>query len=373
MKKKQRILFIATFPPPIHGSAVVSMQIKNSKIIAETFNGDYVNLSTSKTMDEIGKVGIIPNLKKLWRFASSFLRTISLLCTHRYALCYCAITINSNCFLRDAPFVILCKMFGHKVVIHQHNKGMSKLVDKPIYRKLYPIVYKNAKVILLSWYLYPDIQKIVKKENVMICPNGIKPSMISTPSDLCSKKSCVPHIFFLSNLLPDKGVIVMLDALKILKERGVDFICDFVGGETRYINAKFFLDEIKRRDLQDRAIYHGRKYGIEKAQFFAMADVFAFPSLNEAFGIVALEAMEYGIPIVASNEGGIPEVVHDNVNGFLVEKGNPFELSDAIEKLLNDPILRQNMGDAGRKLFEERFTEEIFEKTMLACLKKSMT
>ena len=57
-KHNPRILFIATFPPPIHGSAVVSEQIRNSKVINEAFNGDYVNLGTSRKMDEIGNGGL---------------------------------------------------------------------------------------------------------------------------------------------------------------------------------------------------------------------------------------------------------------------------------------------------------------------------
>ena len=62
-KEKPRILYIATFPPPIHGSAVVSEQIKNSKVIDDAFDGDYVNLGTSRKIDEIGKGGLWLNLK----------------------------------------------------------------------------------------------------------------------------------------------------------------------------------------------------------------------------------------------------------------------------------------------------------------------
>lgn len=83
MKNKPRILFIATFPPPIHGSAMVSQQIKDSKLINDAFDGDYVNLGTSRKMEEIGKGGVWLNLKKLGRFAGSFLKTFGLLLTHR--------------------------------------------------------------------------------------------------------------------------------------------------------------------------------------------------------------------------------------------------------------------------------------------------
>lgn len=112
--KRQRIIITATFPPPVHGSAVVSQQIKESRVFNEAFNCDYVNLSTSRKMDEIGK----KNPVKIFRFFCSFLNLFWKLLTHKYDLGYLAITCHGIGFLKDAPFVLLCKFFCGKVVIH---------------------------------------------------------------------------------------------------------------------------------------------------------------------------------------------------------------------------------------------------------------
>lgn len=370
MLSKSRILYIATFPPPIHGSAMVSLQIKNSKLINDEFNGDYINISTSRSMDEIGNNSLFYLLQKLGRFVINLFNFLRKLLTHRYSLCYCAITIRGNCFLRDTAFVLLCKMFGYKVVIHQHNKGMSEYVDKPIFRWLYPLVYKNTKVILLSWRLYPDIEKVVKREQVLICPNGIPDNFKTEP--FFERKNKIPKILFLSNLLVDKGVLVLLDALKILKERGYSFMCDFVGGESKDIDAKRFEKEVKERDLKSVAFYKGKKYGYEKACSFASSDMFVLPSKNEAFPLTILEAMEYKLPIITSNVGGIPDMVEDGINGFVIPKQDADALANAMEQLLVNFEIREQMGKAGRKKFEEQFTEEQFEKCMLQCLKESM-
>ena len=164
-----RILFIAPLPPPVHGSAMVSKYIKDSTKVQSVAQCDWVNLSTSRRMDEIGKGGAM----KLLRFVGAYLKTLWLLLTHRYDLCYLAITCHGIGFLKDAPFVWLCKMFGCKVLIHQHNKGMSNCIDRWPYRWLIPYIYKRTRVMLLSWYLYPDIEKAVRREQVMICANGI--------------------------------------------------------------------------------------------------------------------------------------------------------------------------------------------------------
>ena len=367
-----RILFIATFPPPIHGSAVVSEQIRNSKVINDAFDGDYVNLGTSRKMDEIGKGGLWLNLQKLFRFAGSFFKTFGLLLSHRYDLCYCAITCHGTGFLKDAPFVLLCKLFGRKVIIHQHNKGMAKDVDRPIYRWLLPMVYRHTKVILLSWRLYVDIEKVVKREQVMICPNGI-------PDTNCSKTSVerhndVSHILFLSNLIVSKGVLVLLDALNILKERGYRFVCDFVGGETKELNGRRFAHEIETRGLDGIALYHGRKYGKDKEDFLQMADMLVFPTyyFNECFPLVILEAMMYGLPVISTDEGGIRDEVKDGKNGFVVKPQDAVALADAIQRLLDDKDARQTMGAEGRRMFKEQFTMECFENNIKGILNDSI-
>lgn len=369
MRSKPRILYIAPFPPPVHGAAVVSMQIKESKLICGEFDGDFVNSGTSRKMSEIGKGGIILNIVKLIRFFGSYFRAFRLLLTHNYDLCYCAITIYGVGFLKDAPYVLLCHLFGRKVVIHQHNKGMSRYSDKPFYSWLYKRVYKNAKVILLSEYLFEDISAVAKHENVLVCPNGIKPAS----GGLAIKPSNdIPHILFLSNLIESKGCLVLLKACEILKENGYWFVCDFVGEISKEISPERFNKEIIDRKLMDCVIYHGPKYGHDKDAFWSKADIFALPTYNDCFPLVLLEAMEKGVACVSTIEGGVRDIIDDGKTGYVVPRQDAQATAEAIEKLFMNPDLCKKMGAAGREKFEKHFTEEQFEKTMIECLKKSM-
>ena len=271
-------------------------------------------------------------------------------------------------FLKDAPFVLLCKLFRHKVVIHQHNKGMAKDVDRHIYRWLLPMVYRNTKVILLSWRLYADIEKVVKREQVMICPNGIPDTNSKITS--AERHNDVPHILFLSNLIVSKGVLVLLDALKTLKERGCRFVCDFVGGETKELDGRRFALEIEARGLDDIAVYHGRKYGKDKEAFLQTADIFVFPTFyfNECFPLVIIEAMMNGLPVISTDEGGIRDEVKDGKNGFVVKPQDSKVLADAIQRLLDDKNARHTMGAEGRRMFKERFTMVYFENNIKGIL-----
>ena len=461
---KPRILFIAPLPPPVHGSAMVSKYIKDSAKVQNVAQCDWVNLSTSRRMDEIGKGGAM----KLLRFMGAYLKTLWLLLTHRYDLCYLAITCHGIGFLKDAPFVWLCKMFGCRVLIHQHNKGMSNCIDRWPYRWLIPYIYKRARVMLLSWHLYPDIAKVVKREQVVICANGIAAEQQVNSDDSLvnvalprlnaaeqrvncdnsqvnvasprlnaaeqqvncddsqvnvasprlkaaeqqvnsdgsqvnvaeqrlkdsqsqgddspatalrltsssaainrSEAASLPvNLLFLSNLIPSKGVYVLLDACRILKERGLDFQCNFVGGETKEIDRARFEAEVQRRGLEGMVRYEGPKYGEEKEEYWHSSDVFVQPTFEDCFPLTIVEAMQHGLPVVSTTEGAVPDMVADGVNGFVCERKDVSGLAGALERLITDASLRMRMGEVGRKRYEEEFTLERFEERFAECLRR---
>lgn len=357
---KNKILFITPLPPPVHGSSMMSQYIKESKLINNTFDCDFLNLSTSRKMDEIGKM----SLAKVWRFCSSYFLLIGKLLFRRYDLCYLAITCHGIGFLKDAPFVLICKLFRKKVVIHQHNKGMSGYVDKPFYKWLFPFVYRKTYVILLSWKLYPDIERVVSKEQVLICPNGIP---IETNQQVLHSDK-IPQLLLLSNLMESKGVFVLLDACHKLKENGYQFICKFVGGETKEIDAARFSKEVQKYGLENSVYYVGKKYAAEKTAEFLTTDIFIQPTYNDCFPLTLLEAMQYGLPIISTDVGGITDIVIDGETGLICKTRDAEDLANKIKLLLDNPSLRQQYGQAGYDRFVANYTLERFEACMSACL-----
>lgn len=111
------------------------------------------------------------------------------------------------------------------------------------------------------------------------------------------------------------------------------------------------------------AYFHGKKYNEEK-KHSKNADIFIFPTLNEAFGFVLLEAMEHALPCIATDEGGISDIVDEGENGFIVSKRNANILADKIEYLLIHPEERMRMGKNGYRKFYDKFTLRKFEELM---------
>lgn len=365
--KKQKVLFVLHLPPPIHGAAMMGKYIKDSKIINAAFDCHYINLATAKDLTDIGKGGI----KKTWRFILLLREIHKEVRSIRPQLVYVTPNSNGIAFYKDFIVVEMLKCMGCKVVAHYHNKGVSTRQDKVFDNFLYRRFFKKLKVIQLSELLYEDIKKYVPREDVFFCPNGI-PANQNNGIASFSKNNKSPRLLFLSNLLASKGVLILLDACKILKGKGYSFICDFVGGETAEINAEKFREEAVKRGLNEIAIYRGKKYGEDKTHAFENADIFVFPTFyaNECFPVVLLEAMQYGLPCVSTNEGGIADIIEDGQTGFIVERKNAEALSEKIEMLINNADMRMKMGQKGKLKFISEFTAEHFETAIADILKR---
>ena len=359
MLKNKKLLFILHLPPPVHGSSMVGQYIKDSEIINSTFNSKYINLTTSKKIDEIGKKPLL----KVKRYIGILYSVFIALIKFKPEVVYFAITAKGIGFYKDFPIAILAKIWGKKLVLHYHNKGVinrqQSLVDHLMYRSL----FKNTKVILLSELLYKDVSKYVKQEDIFICPNGIPVAGDLQESTL--KVNDIPQLLFLSNLIESKGVFILLKALKILNNEGVVFNCNFVGGEGD-ISLKQLNQKINNLKLHECVSYLGKKFNNDKYEIFKKSNIFILPTYyhNECFPLVLLEAMQFGLPIISSNEGGIPDIVKDSETGFIVEKQKSKQLAEKIKWLIEQPKEARIMGEKGQKYFLEQYTLEVFEKRM---------
>jgi len=246
-----------------------------------------------------------------------------------------------------------------------HGKGIEAKVKSNFLRKLlYLQVFKKVNVICLSKSLVFDI-KSVYNSNPFIVPNGIK--FIHDIHRLPRITGKIPNILFLSNYKQDKGVLILLDALVILKDKGYEFNVRIVGSPSN-ISIEMLEQIIVNKNLNEFAKVTGPLYGNDKLLEFQNADLFVFPSYNDAFPLVILEAMQFSLPVISTFEGGIPDIVVDGETGFLVETHNSTLLSDKIAILLNNKELRLRMGHNAYKEFENKYTFSHFETNMYKTL-----
>ena len=366
---KPKLLFILHLAPPVHGAALVGGLIKESTLINETFDNTYINLATANTLADIGKTGV----KKILVIVQLWYRVLLALKSQNFKLCYLTINAKGPAWFKELGIVALVKLFQVPIIYHYHNKGVAGNATTYLKKKLYRFQFKNSKSILLSPLLYQDISGFVKESDVYYCANGIPETKLFHKKAIVTKESKVTTILFLSNLIESKGVYVLLDACVILKKRQIPFRCIFIGGEGD-ITASQFHERVSQLNLQDEVEFQGKKYGLEKEAAFGEADLFAFPTFyhNECFPIVTMEAMQHALPVITTFEGAIPEVVIDGVNGFLVPQQNVKALADKLEILIGNRKRGNEMGLAGKKMYEDKFTLEHFQNRMLTILQDAI-
>jgi len=158
-------------------------------------------------------------------------------------------------------------------------------------------------------------------------------------------------------LVPVKGLEFLIEAAKHIIPKYPDTLFMFTG------------DGYLRQDLEKKAFNLGIKENIiflgwrdDAAKILSIYDVFVLPSLNEGMGRVLIEAMALGKPIVASDIGGIPDLVTHGKNGFLVPPRNPKELAKHIQILIEDKAKREKMGSAGKKMALNFSAENMVKK-----------
>jgi glycogen(starch) synthase len=160
------------------------------------------------------------------------------------------------------------------------------------------------------------------------------------------------RLLFVGRVERRKGVHVLLEVLPDLLQRYPDWQCDIVGnaevpsapGETM---ASAFRARHAGARWLERVTFHGMVTDRDLQAFYRDADVFVAPSLYESFGLIYLEAMQYGVPVVGCDVGGVPEVVRHDENGLLVPPGDPSALAGALDRLMGDEALRRRFGEHG--------------------------
>ena len=182
-------------------------------------------------------------------------------------------------------------------------------------------------------------------------PGGISEAGIS-------ERACKPgplRILFLANLLPNKGLQVLLNAIAGLPED--KFVLTVIGNQsTDLIYANKIASQIRRLGLEDKVNFSGTRDDAALAAGLLENHVMAVPSFYEGFGIAYLEGMAFGLPAIATTSGAAGEIIRDGENGFLIEPGDSASLAQRLQELDENRELLSQMGINALRRFKEQPT-----------------
>jgi len=216
-------------------------------------------------------------------------------------------------------------------------------------------------VIVASRAVYEEARKLVKsEEKIHLIPNSVDIQRFNPLIDGSKIRRLYNAedkyiVFTLRHHEPKYGIAYLILAAKIVLKHRKDVVF-IIGGDGSL--RRFHMALAERLGIKDYVFFPGRIPQDEAPFYYAASDIVVVPSLQEAWGLVATEAMACGKPVIASRVGGLPDQVIDSYNGFLVPSRDPKTLADRILYLLDNPSEMKRMGLNSRRLAEERFDIE---------------
>jgi glycosyltransferase involved in cell wall biosynthesis len=173
------------------------------------------------------------------------------------------------------------------------------------------------------------------------------------------------RLLYAGRLKKRKGVDILIKALAILKNKNWNL--SIVGDGVEMPGLR---ELVKKNGLQKKITFYGFQEHVEN--FYRSHDILILPSLKEEFGLVLLEAMQFGLAVIGSGSGGIPEIIEDGIDGLLFESGNSNSLSTVIEYAINNPEIRNRIGSRGKKKVKRLFPEDGFKKNLVRTYKEML-
>ena len=264
---------------------------------------------------------------------------------------------DKGSFFRKYIVFKISKWFGKKVIVHMHGGDFEAFYSR-MPRQVQFLIHdmlKNAdKVIALGNNWETTLREIEPLADLVVLMNSVP-----IPEYKEKKNSnAVFKILFLAVLNRSKGILdlirVSVSVIEKAEEQKKRILFEIAGDGPSYEEAQKLVSQYQ---LNHYFHFHGWVDKEEKEQLLQQSDLFILPSYFEGLPMSILEAISYGMPVIATNVGSIDEAVKDGVNGYLIEAGDINALEDCLHSAINDPSF-EKMGKASRNLAQNKFDEE---------------
>lgn len=331
-KKNTRVLMIGPGRNVRGGISSVVNQYFDSEI-SDTYDMDYI-----ETMREGSKVFKLFMAIKAYVIFYFWINKFDIIHIHM---------ASHNSFYRKKVFIDCAKKRGKKIIIHIHGGGFEKFYNKEVSDNQRSVIKKtinkaDALVVLTeNWRLF--FANIIPNDRIFVISNSVKIPQYTV------KNYSVRNIVYLGKMREKKGTYDLIRSMR----RVVGVMSDaklFLAGDGEVVECK---ELVRKLDLCESIHFEGWISGSQKSDLLINCVVFAFPSYFEGMPMALLEAMSYGLVVVASNIDGIKEFIDDGVDGFLIEPGDEAEIANTIIKAFSGNL--NAIGNNARKKIIENF------------------
>ena len=271
----------------------------------------------------------VNRIKKIQKYFKFFLDAISAVKKNDYDVIYVHYISHSL-----IPLLFVKSFIKKPLILNAHGSDVliNTKIGKLIQKLVTPIIKKADLIVVPSDYFKGIVYDrfMIKKEKIFVFPSGGVNTQLFKPKDI---KKDIFTIGFVSRIDKGKGWDTLLEAVNLLNSKGLVFRVLIIGSG---VEEKLLLQKIEDLKLKNVVEYIGPKPHNDLVNYFNQMDVFAFTTrMAESLGLVGLEAMACGVPVIGSRIAALPSYIKDGINGKLFEAGNYYELSKNIEYFMN--------------------------------------
>lgn len=256
-------------------------------------------------------------------------------------------------------FIIAKRLFGKIVIYHIHGGEFHLFINESsdrVKKRIKKILERADQVIVLSdsWLYF--FQKRYPKSKIIRIYNSIALTKHN------QKTECpdVVKFLFLGLISSAKGCYDILHVAENLAKINSNFVIE-IGGNGEIEKLK---EMIQQRNLERYVHFLGWVSGVKKETLLQTSDVYILPSKNEGLPVSILEAMSYGMPVISTTVGGIPEMIDDENSGFLITPGDIQSLEEKMLFFIENPHKIKEMGDLSREIVSIKFSSDIIKEEL---------
>ncbi|TAF45001.1 MAG: glycosyltransferase family 1 protein [Sphingobacteriales bacterium] len=347
MKNNKRVLVVATSSKTRGGITAVINSYKNTKFWRD-FNCVWIETHIDKS-----------SILKIVFFVRSLTKFILLLPQTSLVHIHLSAPMSA---IRKLPFLFIAKMFKIPIIVHFHAFSAASSIDKK-HSKLYNIIFNTADTIIVlskSWMsgLINDLGIDSKKIEVLYNPCPI----INNVNNIIKTDT----ILYAGTLIGRKGYKDLINSFAIISKSYPTWKLVFAGNGEIEEGIKLS----KKLNIENQVIFSGWVSGVDKQKLFNEAKLFCLPSYAEGFPMAILDAWAYGLPVITTPVGGIPDVAKDGINMLLFNPGDVDTLSKKLEIMISNYELRNKISDASLVFSLNEFSLNTIIKTLASIYKK---
>lgn len=360
----RKILLIGPLPDPITGLSIANQTVLDGvKKYRGDYKVDYINTGYNK-LENLGSF----SFSKLFFYSCTYFKLFKIIAND-----YTYITPGQTFFgvVKYAPFVYLAKLFKKKIIVHIHGNFLHveyKNVSSWKKKLMHLVLSKSDKGIILSESLSDNLTPFMDQKKIYPLYNFVEDSLFANDEDFTIHTDYL-RILYLSNLIAEKGIFDLLEALLILKENNIKFTAQIAGAIDS--DNKDKVEKLLSK-LSDNVKYLGVVRGKVKKEAFLSSNVFVFPTYYPMEGqpISILESMATGNIVLTTKHAGIPDIFEEGVNGSYINKNDPQDIANKLINLSENFPDQKNIMNNNKVLATQKYTVEKFINNFINILEK---